>query len=359
MSVDLSSELLAIAEKLRSLAEALAPDPGPDVFWETRGLLQGTAARKADTPRYPGREGGLERGVPDEGELGAQSHSPGDIVASPQAEKVRREVAAISAQRDALLAELEKLTNLAAEGNREAEDASNRSRECDARLQNVRNEIRQAKAELAHVGEDQERQRATLEQIESLEKQLAEQKKSIESGREDLRERGESLAKREADLSSREDWLKSLLPSWLCADGIGDRGEVLLRDARESGSASSGARLVLATMSLYHQTAKESDARALADALRDLSRRLFVWLKARGVEPYDAAGVAEAFAKQINSECAGRCEIEVPVPGAPAVNQTMLFQPRGGVSAQTISSVQSWCVRGAKREVIHRAAVTV
>ena len=95
------------------------------------------------------------------------------------------------------------------------------------------------------------------------------------------------------------------------------------------------------------------------NALRDVSRRLFAWLKERNVSDYDASAVAQSWAEQINRECAGRCEIEVPVPGSPAQSQTMLYQPRPGVSAQSVLTVQSWCVRGAKREVIHRANVTV
>lgn len=196
---------------------------------------------------------------------------------------------------------------------------------------------------------------------------------AVEAARAETDARDQSLTVRESAVSQREQdiakrgewlettryWLESLLPGWLQEEHIAPWRDAMLDDAQHPRTTSNAAGLLFANLSLYTYAQKETDARVVADALRDVSRRLFAWLKERSVSDLDACSVAQSWADQINRECAGRCEIEVPVPGSPAQSQTMLYQPRPGVSAQSVLTVQSWCVRGAKREVLHRANVTV
>lgn len=176
----------------------------------------------------------------------------------------------------------------------------------------------------------------------------------------------EQFARREQIISEQVEkfentrrWLESLLPAWLSEASTAPWKDALLEDVQQPPPSSTAAGLLFASFSFYIYAQRDSDARSVVDALREVGRRLFAWLKERNMGDYEATTIARIMADHINNECTGRCEVEVPVPGSPAQNLTMLYQPRPGVSAQSVLSVQSWCVRGAKREVIHRATVTV
>jgi hypothetical protein len=192
-----------------------------------------------------------------------------------------------------------------------------------------------------------------------MQKDLELRERTVSENETILAQRERSFHERAALLDGTRYWLESLLPTWLQEDDIAPWRDAMLEDAKHPSSSSTTAGLLFATLSLYTYAQRDTDARAVADALRDLGRRLFAWLKERNLGDYDASAVAQVIAEQINRECSGRCELEVPVPGSAAQNQTMLYQPRPGVSAQSVLTVQSWCVRGAKREVIHRATITV
>jgi len=213
-------------------------------------------------------------------------------------------------------------------------------------------QIAAAQNELQRIQEEQwqAEQKTTL---------LNEREQAVAAQEEELKKREEKLKKNRESVQADIQWLKNQLPSWLQKDKIVACSDELWKDVRNhSNPASTTAGLLIATLSLYTYAERDkTDARAVADALRDVGRRLFSWLKER--ELGDASTIAQEWADRINSECGGRCEIEVPMPGTPAQYQTMLYQPRAGVSAQSVISVQSWCVRGAKREVIHRAAVSI
>jgi hypothetical protein len=205
-----------------------------------------------------------------------------------------------------------------------------------------------------------------LQSFETQRAQLAEAQAQAEHAHAELTARETAIAQREqqvAHLSERFEgtrhWLENLMPTWLADESIAPWRDALMHDAQHTSASSNAAGLLFATLSLYSYAQRDTDARAVADALREVGRRLYAWIKECGHDDQVAAQVAQSWADAINRECTGRCEVEVPVPGAPASNQVMNFRPRPGVSAQTVATVQFWCVRGAKREVIHRAEVTV
>jgi hypothetical protein len=231
------------------------------------------------------------------------------------------------------------------------------------------------KLEDSMLAADQQQRHLTAEaQASEIRWQRLEQDRlSFETQRAHLAEAQAEFSAREADITQRElrvaslserfegtrHWLENLMPGWLCEESISPWRDALMHDAQHANTSSNAAGLLFATLSLYSYAQRDTDARTVADALREVGRRLYAWIKECGHDDQLASQVAQSWADAINRECAGRCEVEVPVPGAPASNQTMNFRPRPGVSAQTVINVQFWCVRGAKREVIHRAEVTV
>jgi len=200
---------------------------------------------------------------------------------------------------------------------------------------------------------------AAVEQAGRVQKELDIRERKVSENETELAQREHSFNERAALQDGTRRWLERLLPTWLEEEGIAPWKDAMMEDAKHLTTSSTTAGLLFFTLSLYTYAQRDTDARAVADALRDVGRRLFAWLKERNLGDYEASVVAQAMAEQINRECSGRCELEVPVPGSAAQTQTMLYQPRPGVSAQSVLTVQSWCVRGAKREVIHRASITV
>jgi hypothetical protein len=200
---------------------------------------------------------------------------------------------------------------------------------------------------------------AVIDRAGIAQRELDAREQNVSANEAELAKREQIVNKLAARLDGTRYWLESLLPTWLREEGFAPWHDAMMEDAKHPSDSSTAAGLLFASLSLYTYAQRDTDARAVADALRDVGRRLFAWLKERNLGDYDASAVAQAMAEQINRECSGRCELEVPVPGSAAQNQTMLYQPRPGVSAQSVLTVQSWCVRGAKREIIHRASITV
>lgn len=156
------------------------------------------------------------------------------------------------------------------------------------------------------------------------------------------------------------EWLRSLLPKWLSnEDLLGPRARMLDNAKTDSGPLGMAAGLLMTTLASYSFALRDSDSRNVANSIRDVGNRLFGWSRELQMPDLEATDLAKLLAVAINAETVGRFEIEVPMPGTPAHPQTMLFQPRQGSSEQTVLSVHSWCVRGPKREVIHRASVIV
>ena len=183
-------------------------------------------------------------------------------------------------------------------------------------------------------------------QSEDIESKLAE----LETRRaefEDHRRLGES-----AHLLLERFW-----PEWLRTGTLAEWKSRIEAGVFEASSPPSFG-LLFAAVHTYNAALRDSDPKTLHDSLRDLGRRLYAWLRDLDRSDADSASIAEQWAKAINGDCAGRGEIEVPIPGNAANNQWMLFQPRGG-SSPDVASVRSWCVRDAQKRPVHRAEVTV
>lgn len=269
-----------------------------------------------------------------------------------QIEKAKSELNSLTAKNEELGSGLSQCEDAIAKADLQHKQLIAENEAAKAQLQRASEAQRQIELQQAQYQE-------VVDRAQALQAELHAREQAILTAESSLNEREKRITDRTARLEGTRYWLESLLPTWLQEESIAPWRDALLEDAQHPSVSSTSAGLLFATLSLYTYAQRDNDVRAVADALRDVGRRLFAWLKERNYGDYDASMIAQSLAEQINRECSGRCEIEVPVPGSPAQNQTMLYQPRPGVSAQSVIAVQSWCVRGAKREVIHRAAVTV
>ena len=195
--------------------------------------------------------------------------------------------------------------------------------------------------------------------------QLELRKQEIDASAEKLNIQQQYLEAKAADVarwsaaSHEANHLKEKLwPDWLRAGSLAVWKEKL-EAAISSGNATPGAALLFAALHGYTAATKDSDLKLLHDSLREVSRRLFSWLKENALDDHDAVETAEQWAAEINRECQSRAEVEIPVLGAPATNQWMIFRPRPGVNSPDVASVQTWCVRNAQKQPVHRAEVTV
>ncbi len=269
-----------------------------------------------------------------------------------QIEQAKAELERLTAANDEQAADLEKWSNDIAKASEQHYRLTAEATAAEVQIHRLKEEQSQILAYRAQY-------EAVIEQAGIVQRELDAREQNVSANEAALTQREQIVNERAARLDGTRYWLESLLPTWLREDSIAPWRDAMMEDAQHPSASSTAAGLLFATLSLYTYAQRDTDARAVADALRDVGRRLFAWLKERNLGDYDASVVAQAMAEQINRECSGRCELEVPVPGSAAQNQTMLYQPRPGVSAQSVLTVQSWCVRGAKREVIHRATITV
>lgn len=151
--------------------------------------------------------------------------------------------------------------------------------------------------------------------------------------------------------------MRKLWPEWLCGEDLRHWKELIEKDVFSENSPPSFS-LLFAAIHNYNASLRDPDNRIFLDALRDLGRRLYQWLKDLGKSEESIAEIAESWASAINTECAERCAIQVAVPGNPANNKWMSFTPRSG-SAPDVASVRSWCVSDNQGRPIHRAEVVV
>ena len=285
---------------------------------------------------------------------------------SPNVAKAEEDLTQLWQQIDQAKADLQRLTAANDEQAADLERWGNDIAKASEQHQRLAAEAAAAEVQIHRLKEEQSqilayraKYEAVIEQAGIVQRELDAREQNVSANETVLTQREQIVNERAARLDGTRYWLESLLPTWLREESIAPWRDAMMEDAQHPSASSTAAGLLFATLSLYTYAQRDTDARAVADALRDVGRRLFAWLKERNLGDYDASAVAQAMAEQINRECSGRCELEVPVPGSAAQNQTMLYQPRPGVSAQSVLTVQSWCVRGAKREVIHRATITV
>ncbi len=233
-------------------------------------------------------------------------------------------------------------------------------------------ELAQAAAELCRTRTESEQEVTRLkEEIAGLNSSLTEARGLIEQA-DKLRQLQEENTHATAELASKsaefEDYrragekasvlLKLIWPQWMRDDSVaGWRARIESQIFGADATAPLG--LLFAALHTYSAAVRDLDPRTLHDALRDVGRRLYAFLReSQSASEIECAQAAEQWAAAINQECAGRGEVEVPVPGNAANSQWMIFQPRGG-SSPDVTSVRSWCVRDAQKRPVHRAEVIV
>ena len=268
-------------------------------------------------------------------------------------------------------------------------DARKRSYEAESRAATTEQSAADAKFRLAEadrsLGELEESRRALLELIEKekfdfsrLKEALNKAEKTIadsklharradelkaEAARLDalkleLKAKENDVAKWSAAAAAASHLKEKLWPGWLRAGSLAT-WEEKLEAAISSGAATPTAALLFAAIHGYTAAIKDADLKLLHDSLREVSRRLLAWLKENGLDESAVVETAGQWAAEINRECQPRAEVEIPVLGAPATNQWMIFRPRPGVNSPDVLTVQTWCVRNAQKQPIHRAEITV
>ncbi len=246
--------------------------------------------------------------------------------------------------------------------------------EQDAKLEVSRNtiinthksleELEERKAQLTIEVEEFEQKKKQLEILQDERSALEEHLRVMKSEASDIDLKSKMIAAREDELrigiqqvKHSSELLSKLWPKWLCSEDLCNWKELIERDVFAENSPPSFC-LLFAAIHNYTASLRDTDHRILLDALRDLGRRLYQWLKDLGKSDESNAEVAEAWAMAINNECEGRCAILVAIPGNPANNKWMNFTPRGG-SSPDVASVRSWCVSDNQGRPIHRAEITV
>lgn len=146
-------------------------------------------------------------------------------------------------------------------------------------------------------------------------------------------------------------------PEWLKSAGLTE-WRASFEAALADSSSPSSVGLLFAALHTSNAALRDDDPKTLHDSLREVGRRLYGWLRDLQKSDEEAAIVAEKWGQAINSNCVGRGEVEIPIPGHAANNQWMIFQPRGGSSPDVVS-VRTWCVRDTQKRPVHRAEVTV
>ena len=287
---------------------------------------------------------------------------------------VHGELTEITQQRDQAQSDLEGLAgNLAQQQARleevsqeiiaakaAAADAAELKRETEADIARLKQDAASAQNELKQLSSRRAELEAELTEAGALISEAEQIRKSKQAAEKSLAEleghRAEFEGYRRAGESARL-FLERLWPEWLLTGALAEwksRIEAAVADAASPPSFG----LLFASVHSYNAALRDSDPKTLLDGLRDVGRRLYAWLRDLRQSDADAAHVAEQWAQAINIDCAGRGEIEVPIPGNAANNQWMIFQPRGG-SSPDVASVRSWCVRDAQKRPVHRAEVTV
>ena len=246
--------------------------------------------------------------------------------------------------------------------------------EKDAKLEAARNalaatelfleELESQKTQLTTEVEAFER---TKEQFQILQKErsaVEEHLRAMKSEEAELEAKSRLLSSREEEVriglekaENAGELLNKLWPEWLCSEDLKHWKELIERDVFSSNAPPSFS-LLFAAIHNYNASLRDPDNRIFLDALRDLGRRLYQWLRDLGKSEGAIAEVAEAWAAAINAECEERCSIQIAVPGNPANNKWMSFTPKGG-SSPDVANVRSWCVSDNQGRPIHRAEVVV
>lgn len=294
----------------------------------------------------------------------------------PCAESASRQVelAEITQERDKAQAELDYLAASLAQHNEKLEELSQGLVVAKAEADSVVAEKREVEAEVIRLLKDAESARSEVKHLASRREELETdliQARALISEAEPIGQSKEAAERTLVQLEARRAefegyrragenahlLLERFWPEWLRNGTLAQWKERIESGVFDAASPPSFA-LLFAAIHTYNAAIRDSDPKTLHDSLRDVGRRLYAWLRDIGQSDGESATIAEQWAQSINSDCAGRGEIEVPIPGNAANNQWMLFQPRGG-SSPDVASVRSWCVRDAQKRPVHRAEITV
>ena len=246
--------------------------------------------------------------------------------------------------------------------------------EKDAKLEAARATLTTTEQTLEQLEEQKARLTTEVEAFEQTKEQfqiLQQERAEVEEHLRVLKSEEVEFEAKSRLLTSREEGLRiglekvghagelmrKLWPEWLCGEDLRHWKELIEMDVFSENSPPSFS-LLFAAIHNYNASLRDPDNRIFLDALRDLGRRLYQWLKDLGKSEESIAEIAESWASAINTECAERCAIQVAVPGNPANNKWMSFTPRSG-SAPDVASVRSWCVSDNQGRPIHRAEVAV
>jgi DNA repair exonuclease SbcCD ATPase subunit len=232
----------------------------------------------------------------------------------------------------------------------------------------------EAESELAAVRAEIVKLKETLQQIEARRQELEtaaaeaegviEQAEAISRDKADLETKLAALAAQETEYRGyREDYeatqrvLTRIWPEWL-RDGALASWREQIEIAQFQAEAPASATLLFAALHGYRAALRETtDSRVLLDAIREVARRLYQWLKDQGKTENEAAEIAQSWAAGINRECDGKAEVEVPIPGDPADSTWMSFRP-GASAMPVVVSVQTWCVRDSLKRPLNKAQIT-
>jgi DNA repair exonuclease SbcCD ATPase subunit len=247
-------------------------------------------------------------------------------------------------------------------------ETANRSRAvAENDLEAARERLHAAEAEVANADAELEKRRAQREEVEQAVAEahgVIAQAEPVRRNKADVEAKLAALAAKEAEyLGYRENHeaaqrlLARLWPDWL-RDGALTSWREEIERAQFQADAPASAALLFAALHGYRAALREtSDTRALLDAVREVARRLYQWLKDLGKTETEAAEIAQLWAAGINRECEGKAEVEVPLPGDPADATWMSFRPGAG-GTPVVLSVQTWCVRDAQKRPLNKALIT-
>jgi hypothetical protein len=222
------------------------------------------------------------------------------------------------------------------------------TRRCDlesklAGMEASRRECEALRQEAANLTHQLQQMRGEADLLEIRRRDLELREGEAQRGREEGRHANQLLGR--------------IWPGWLMSPGLLRWKERLESDVFNSEAPPSFG-LLFAAIHTYNAALRDPDTRFLLDALRELGRRLYQWLKDLNLDEMAAAEQVEVWAAAINTECEGRSSLLVAYPGTQANNKSMVFTPKGGSSPDVVS-VRSWCVFDQQGRPIHRAEVVV
>lgn len=372
---------------LRDLADGVSrlqrhfTEPPPEA-----ATLTNLAVTTSDT-QVPAEAASAAAAVAEE-KLAAKMAQLGEVekrIADAEQQAARAASAAAKALDEKIAAKNTQLSEV----EKQIADARSRAKEAESRAATTEQSAADAQFRLAEadrsLGELEESRHATLalikkekvdfsrlqEALNKAEKTIADSKLHAQRADElkaeaarldalklELKAKENDVAKWSAAAAAANCVKEKLWPDWLRAGSLA-AWEEKLEAAISSGAATPAAALLFAAIHGYTAATKDSDLKLLHDSLREVSRRLFPWLKENGLDDNAVVETAGHWAAEINRECQPRAEVEIPVLGAPATNQWMIFRPRPGVNSPDVINVQTWCVRNAQKQPIHRAEISV